>query len=176
MSKLTIGRPEAAEYAGYNKAYVSGVPGEDVLGYLQQQLDAMLTLLRGLSEEKGNYRYEAGKWSIKELLGHVIDTERVFAYRALTFARNDSAALPGMDQDPWAKHANHANVALRNLIDEFESVRRSNIHLFQNLDSAAWMRQGIANNYPVTVRALAYLIAGHAQHHLEILRSRYISV
>ena len=175
MSTLTIGRPEVTEYTGYNQGYVRGVPGEDVLEFLQQQQDGMVALLRSLKEEQGDYRYESGKWSIKELVGHVIDTERVFAYRALTFARNDSAGLPGFDQDAWAKHANHANVALRDLIDEFENVRRSNIHFFRNLNSAAWMRQGSANNHPVTVRALAYLIAGHTQHHLEILRSRYLA-
>ena len=176
MSQLKIGRPEATEYTGYSPGYVSAVTGDDIISILQQQLDGMVTLLRGLSAEQGNYRYEAGKWSIKELLGHVIDTERVFAYRALSFARNDRAALPGFDQDPWAKHANHANVAMRDLVDEFESVRRSTIHLFRNLDSEAWMRQGLANNKPATVRAQAYVIAGHTQHHLEILKSRYISV
>jgi DinB family protein len=176
MAKLTIGRPETSEYTGYNPGYVHVVPGEDILGFLEQQLDEMLSLLRGLSEVQGNYQYESGKWTVKELLGHVIDTERVLAYRALTFARNDSAALPGFDQNPWAQHAKHANVALRDLVDEFESVRRSTIHLFRNLDSAAWMRQGLANNKPATVRAQAYVIAGHAKHHLEILKSRYLSV
>jgi hypothetical protein len=132
-------------------------------------------LLRGFNEEKGNYRYAPGKWTVKELLGHITDSERVFAYRALVFARNDSAALPGFDQDPWVQYANHSNVSLKDLVDEFDAVRRSTIHLLRQLDPAAWMRLGIANNNPITVRALAYVIAGHTEHHLEILKSRYVS-
>jgi hypothetical protein len=171
----TIGRPETTEFADYQIGYVSKVPGTDVVTFLEQQRVAMISLLRSFDEEKGDYRYAPGKWTVKELLGHVTDTERVFAYRALVFARNDATALPGFDQDPWVLHGNHANVPLKDLIDEFDSVRRSTIHLFRNLDPAAWMRRGIANNNPITVRAQAYVIAGHTEHHLDILKSRYLS-
>ena len=171
----TTGRPDTTEFPDYQLGYVSKVPGTDVVTFLEQQRNAMLSLLRGVDEEKGNYRYAPGKWTIKELVGHVTDTERVFAYRALVFARNDAAALPGFDQDPWVQQAHHANVSLKDLVDEFDSVRRSTIHLFRNLDPAAWMRRGIANNNPITVRAQAYVIAGHTEHHLDILKSRYIS-
>jgi hypothetical protein len=170
----TIGRPEPTEFADYQTGYVRKVPGTDVVAFLEQQRDAMLSLLRDLDEERGNYRYAAGKWTIKELVGHVTDTERVFAYRALVFARNDAAALPGFDQDPWVRHAHHTDIALQDLVDEFDNVRRSTIHLFRNLDAAAWMRRGIANNNSITVRAQAYVMAGHTEHHLDILKSRYL--
>jgi len=107
--------------------------------------------------------------------GHIIDSERVFAYRALVFSRSDSTTLPGFDQDLWAGHANHSTVPLKELAGEFEAVRRSTIGLFRHLDTAAWMRGGTANNNPITVRALAYLIGGHTEHHLEILKSRYLA-
>jgi len=111
---------------------------------------------------------------LKEVIGHIIDSERVFAYRALVFSRNDNVTLPGFDQDLWAGHANHSTVPLKELAGEFESVRRSTIGLFRHLDTDAWMRGGTANNNPITVRALAYLIGGHTEHHLEILKSRYL--
>src|SRR5438105_3989738 len=105
MLRSVTGRPEPTEFAAFQTGYVGNVPGEDVLSFLQQQLDGMLALLRGIDEEKANYRYESGKWTVKEVVGHVIDCERVFAYRALVFARNDATPLPGFDQEPWAKHA-----------------------------------------------------------------------
>ena len=174
MATSTIGRPETSELAEYQIAYVGKVPGADILEFLQQQLEATLDLLRRIDEEKGNYRYAAGKWMVKEVIGHIIDSERVFAYRALVFSRNDNVTLPGFDQDLWAGHANHSTVPLKELAGEFESVRRSTIGLFRHLDTAAWMRGGTANNNPITVRALAYLIGGHTEHHLEILKSRYL--
>ena len=175
MATSTIGRPETSELAEYQIAYIGKVPGADILEFLQQQLEATLDLLRGIDEGKGNYRYAAGKWTVKEVVGHIIDSERVFAYRALVFSRSDSATLPGFDQDLWAGHANHSTVPLKELAGEFESVRRSTIGLFRHLDTAAWMRGGTANNNPITVRALAYLIGGHTEHHLEILKSRYLA-
>jgi len=175
MATSTIGRPETSELAEYQIAYISKVPGADILEFLEQQLEATLDLLRGIDEEKGNYRYAAGKWTVKEVVGHIIDSERVFAYRALVFSRSDSTTLPGFDQDLWAGHANHSTVPLKELAGEFEAVRRSTIGLFRHLDTAAWMRGGTANNNPITVRALAYLIGGHTEHHLEILKSRYLA-
>jgi hypothetical protein len=175
MSTSTIGRPEATEFADYQLGYVNKVPGANIMAFLEQQLEATSTLLSGVDDQTANYRYAPDKWTVKELAGHIIDTERVFAYRSLTFARSDSTALPGFDQDPWVKNANHANIPMKELAEEFVSVRRSTIHFFRHLDPAAWMRRGTANNNPITVRALAYLIAGHTEHHLEILRSRYLS-
>src|SRR4029077_19651122 len=118
--------------------------------------------------------YAPDKWTVKEVIGHVLDSERVFAYRALVFSRNDSTTLPGFDQDLWAKHASHADVSMKELVGEFELVRRSTIELFRHMDPAAWTRRGMANNNPISVRGVAYLIGGHTEHHLEILKSRYL--
>jgi hypothetical protein len=169
-----MGRPDTAELPEYQIAYISKVTGDDIMTFFRQQLEAASNTFRIIAEAKGNYRYAPDKWTVKELIGHVIDSERVFAYRALSLSRNDSTALPGFDQDPWARHANHGSVPMKELADEFESVRRSSIHLFRHLDPAAWKRRGTANNNPITVHALAYLIGGHTEHHLEILESRYL--
>src|SRR5437763_8301384 len=144
MATLTIGRPNTSELADYQIGYVNKVPGDDIMKFLDEQLDGTVNLLRRINGDKGNYRYAPDKWSVKEVVGHVIDTERVMAYRALVFSRNDSTILPGFDQDIWAKHANHANVSMRDLAGEFEVVRRSTIELFRHLDAAAWTRRGTA--------------------------------
>ncbi len=175
MSKRTIGRPEISEFAAYYTGYVGKVPGADIMGFLKQQMQSTAALIRGLDESAGDYRYEPGKWTVKELIGHIIDTERVFAYRALVFSRNDSTPLPGFDQDPWARHAPHANVPMAELAAEFEAVRGSTIALFRNLDHEAWSRGGIGNNNKMTTLAAAYIIAGHTEHHLDILKSRYLN-
>jgi hypothetical protein len=169
-----IGRPETTEFAEDYAGYISKVPGGDILQFLQQQLVTASDLLRSLPEAKGDFRYEPGKWSIKELFGHIIDSERVFAYRGLVFARNDSTPLPGFDQDPWSQHANYANLKLSDIAGEFDAVRRSSIHLFRHLDASAWSRKGIANKNGMTVRAAAFIIGGHTQHHLDVLNSRYL--
>lgn len=174
MSKTAIGRPEITEFAEYYTGYIGKVPGSDIMSFLQDQLDSTASLIRGLDEAVGALRYEPGKWTVKELIGHIIDTERVFAYRALVFSRNDSTSLPGFDQEPWAKHAPHGKMSMADLASEFESVRRSTIHLFRHLDADAWSRRGIGNNKEMTTRAAAYIIAGHTQHHLDILKSRYL--
>ena len=173
MSTTVTRRPEASEFAEYYTGYISKVPGADIISFLEQQLESTTSLLRSIDEAKGDYRYEAGKWSIKELLGHIIDGERVFSYRALVFARNDSTSLPGFDQDPWSKNANYANLTMKEIVDEFEAVRRSTIQLFRHLDASAWDRAGVANNNRMTTRAAAFIIACHTEHHLAILKSRY---
>ena len=175
MATLTIGRPDTSELADYQIGYISKVPGDEIMKFLEQQLVGIANLLRRIDEDKANYRYAAGKWTVKEVVGHVIDTERVFAYPALVFSRNDRTTLPGFDQDLWAEHASHANVPMKDLATEFEVVRRSTIDLLGHLDPVAWTRRGTANNNPISVRALAYLIGGHTEHHLEILKSRYLA-
>ena|SRR2546427_155089 len=175
MATSTIGRPDISELADYQIGYISKVPGDDIMMFLEQQLERVMNLLRGITEDKGNYRYASDKWTVKQVVGHIIDTERVFAYRALVFSRNDSTTLPGFDQDLWAKQASHDNVPTKDLACEFEVVRRSTIDLFRHLDPVAWTRRGTANNNPISVRALAYLVGGHTEHHLEILKSRYLA-
>jgi hypothetical protein len=175
MSKVITGRPEAREYAEAFGGYVGKVPGDDVLTFIEKQLDTVLALIRSIDESKGDFRYEPGKWSINELLGHLVDSERVFQYRALVFARNDVSPLPGFDQDPWIENSNYANLSIADIAAEFEAVRRSTILLFQHLDRSAWERQGIANDKPMTTRAAAFVIGGHVQHHLDVLNSRYLN-
>jgi len=175
MSKTASGRPQPTEYAPYHETYVGKVSADDILSFLQQQLDSMTVLMKSIDEVTGNHRYEPGKWSVKEVLGHITDSERVFAYRALVFARGDKTPLPGFDQDTWATHANYVNLPVRDIAAEFEFVRRSTIALFRHLDTEAWGRQGTANNKEITTRAVAYIIGGHTQHHLDILNARYLS-
>jgi len=167
-------RPERSEYAPSYEGYVSRVPDGDIVAALAKQLEETLALIRGIPESRGDYRYAEGKWSIKELLGHVIDSERVFAYRALRFARGDSTPLSGFEQDDFVKGADFNKRTLADLAKEYEYVRRATICLFESLEDRAWERRGTANNNDVSVRALAFIMAGHERHHVEILRTRYL--
>ncbi|HEY1404865.1 MAG TPA: DinB family protein, partial [Pyrinomonadaceae bacterium] len=166
MTTLTINRPEETEYAPYYGKYVSLVTSDDILTTLSDQLFGTLALLRSVPESQAGLRYAAGKWSVKELVGHMIDTERIFAYRALRFARNDATPLPGFEQDGYIRSASFDTHSLDDLTAEFESVRRATLFLFKHLDGEAWMRKGVASESGVSVRALAYIIAGHELHHV----------
>ncbi len=174
MTGLTINKPEETEYLPYYGRYISLVPDGDMLSVLSNQLDDTLALLRNISESQAGFRYAPDKWSIKELVGHLIDTERIFAYRALRFARNDKTPLPGYEQDDYISNASFNDYPLSDLALEFRSVRESTLFLFKHLDREAWKRRGIASESEVSVRALAYIIAGHELHHREILRNRYL--
>lgn len=174
MKDFKVSRPEKSEYAEYYEKYVSLVQ-DDILSVLRQSKIETQNLLAEIPEEKSLFRYATGKWSIKELLGHIIDTERIFAYRALRFARNDKTPVEGFDQDPYIENAEFDNCEFTDLIAEFASVRDANILMFQNLSSEAWQRSGIASENPVSVRALAYMIAGHELHHTNILKERYLA-
>ena len=169
------GRPQASEYAHYYDRYISLVTGLDVLPILEQQGRDMLLLLAGWSEEEGNFRYAPDKWSAKEVLGHVCDTERIFAYRALRIARADATPIEGFEQDDYVRNGRFANRALADLIEDFIAVRRATISLLRNLDEHAWLRRGTASQNPFTVRALAYVIAGHELHHRRILADKYLA-
>lgn len=171
---LTIGRPEETEYLSYYGKYVSLVPDGNIIEVLSGQLEETLALLQSVPETRGGFRYAADKWSVKELVGHIIDGERVFAYRALRFARHDETPLPGFEQDDYIRHASFDACTLADLAAEFESVRRSTLFLFKHLEAEAWMRRGVASEAEVSVRALAYIIAGHELHHRGILRDRYL--
>jgi Mycothiol maleylpyruvate isomerase N-terminal domain. len=175
MTSLIIGKPEDSEYAPYYGRYIQLVQGEDIIKTLSSQIDNTVWFLRTIPDTKGDYRYAPDKWSIKEVVGHLIDTERVFAYRALSMARADKAALPGFEQDDWVRAARSGNQQLAELISEFECVRRSNLYFFQHLDEEAWMQRGTASGREFTVRAIAYTIAGHERHHFQILQTRYLS-
>jgi hypothetical protein len=167
------GRPEAQEAAPYYSVYIDQAPGDDPQALIESQLDECLSIFAGISEERSTYRYAPGKWSIRQLLNHITDTERAFAFRALWFARGFDAPLPGYDQDIAAAGATADRVSWAEHVDEFRAVRLSTISLFRNLPPEAWMRSGIASEKLFTVRALAFIIAGHVAHHLRILSERY---
>ena len=173
-STLTA-RPAAGEYAPYYEKYVSLVSDDDILATLQKQPPELAALLSKHNESDGELRYAPGKWSVKEVLGHVIDSERVFAYRALRIARNDSTPMEGFEQDDYVKYGPFGQGSLAALIEEFRSVRLATVSLFRGLDEAAWLRRGVANKNEVTVRALAYIIAGHELHHKKILQEKYFA-
>lgn len=174
MSQSAIARPEANEYAPYYGKYVSLVPDGNIVEILEQQLEKTLALFGTIAEEKGNYRYAPEKWSIKELLGHVSDTERIFAYRILRFARNDQHPLEGFEQDDYIANADFDSCRLSELATEFEYVRKSSIYLLRHLSDEAWLRRGVASDNEVSVRALGFMLAGHELHHLNILSERYL--
>jgi uncharacterized damage-inducible protein DinB len=174
MSATAPARPEKNEYASYYEKYVSLVPDADVVETLERQIEGTLALLRGVGEERAGHRYAPGKWSIKEVVAHIADTERIFAYRALAIARGEQQPLPGMDQNEYMSHTNLDARTLADITEEFEHLRRSNILMLRGLSDEAWSRRGVASDNEVTVRAIAYIIAGHEAHHVQILRTRYL--
>ena len=175
MENLNVARPDKSEYAPYYEKYMSLVPEGNVINLLGQQLEKTLATLRGISEEQANSRYAEGKWSVKELVGHLIDSERIFAYRALRFARNDQTPLPGYEQDDYVNNARFGEVNLSDLAEEFEHLRKANLCLFRQFDAETWQRQGEANEQRASVRAIVHIIAGHETHHMNILRTRYLA-
>lgn len=174
MSATAPVRPASSEYAPYYESYVSLVPDADVVETLEREGAETLALLRSLDEEKGAHRYEPGKWSVKQLVGHLNDTERLFAYRLLSIARGDRQPLPGMDQDEWMAGVDFDARTLASLAEEFGAVRASTLQLLRHLSLEALARRGTANGSEITARAVAYIIAGHAAHHVRVLRERYL--
>jgi uncharacterized damage-inducible protein DinB len=174
MSDSIITPPLATEYAPYYGKYVSLVPPGNILHTLDRQLDDTLALLQSIPESRGTARYAPDKWSIKELVGHMSDTERIFGYRALRFARNDQTALPGFEQNDYVNGAAFDECLLSDLASEFGHIRQSNILLFRQLKKEAWERTGTASESLISVRSLAYIIAGHEIHHRNILRAKYL--
>jgi len=170
---LVVARPEPGEYAPYYDRYISLVPGSDILATLDSQRRQTVLLLSGREEEDGDSRYAPDKWNAKEALGHLCDTERIFAYRALRIARADQTPIEGFEQDDYVRNGPFANRPLAEVIEDYIAVRRATITLFRNLDEAAWSRRGVANKNEMSVRALAYLIAGHELHHRRILEEKY---
>ena len=165
-------RPSLTEYAPYFEKYIALVPEENILSALEAQLDEMIILLRGVPEAEANVRHAPYTWSVKEVVGHLTDSERIFGYRALRFARGDSTPLPGFDENVYVQAAKFDHLRLTNLMGEFETVRRSHVYFFRSLNEAAWSRVGEANGNAMSVRALVYAIVGHARHHTAILRKR----
>jgi hypothetical protein len=167
-------RPAATEYAAYYETYVSKVPESDVVAVLDAQLGETLDLIRSIPEPKAGYRYAPDKWSVRQLVGHVIDSERVFAYRTLRIARGDQTPLAGFDQETFMAGADFDAYSLEELAAEFEHVRRATLALLSHLRDDAWSRTGVASDNEVSVRGLAYIMAGHVRHHMGVLTSRYL--
>ena len=170
----TLARPEPTEYAPHYGVYISQVPEGDILDLLEHQLADTLALLSGMSEERSRYRYAPGKWSIREVVGHVADSERVLTYRALRFARGDRTPLPSFDENAYVANANFDERPLADLVAELEAVRRATVAFFRGLPTEAFERRGTASGYENSVRGLLYAIAGHERHHARILRERYL--
>ena len=174
MNASTRKKPESSEYAPYYGKYVNRVPEGDICEILEIQLARTLALLTKAGEARASYRYAPEKWSIREVVGHVIDTERIFACRALCFARAETNPLPGFNQDTYVQAAGFGRRPLKDLATEFELVRKANVILFRSLSEEAWERRGVANNVEFTVRSIPYIIAGHELHHVFILKQRYL--
>jgi uncharacterized damage-inducible protein DinB len=171
----SIAKPKEGEYAPYAIQYIKLLPDDGrVLEHLLRNFEAMKALVRSLPEQKLLYRYAEGKWSIKEVLVHIVDDERIYAYRALRFARNDATELPGFEQDDYTRESGADARPLANIMEEYETVRRSTVAMFDGFTDEAFLRSGIANGHRVSVRALAYHLAGHELHHMNILREKYL--
>ena len=168
-------RPQSDEYAPGFAGYVARIAeDEDIVAALQTQLDEALPRLHAIPAARGEFRYAPGKWTLKEVIGHLSDTERVFAYRALRIARGDTIPLPAFDDQAWVAEMGAADRTLSDLVEEFGQVRRASLALFRHLPAAAWTRRGIASDHPATVRALAYIMVGHARHHFDVVQTRYL--
>ena len=167
-------RPDPTEYGAYFGKYISLVPDGDIVVTLSSQIENTLALLRTVSEDKAALPYAPGKWSIKEVVGHLIDTERIFAYRALCIGRNDKTPLPGFEQDDYVANTNFNRRTLASLLEEFTAVRRATIQLFKHFTDEEWQRRGTANAGEISARAAAYNVAGHELHHVGILKARYL--
>lgn len=169
-----MSRPDLSEYPSYYGQYINLVKGDNILRTLQEQVLSMQNILSEVPEEKENFTYAEGKWTMKEVIGHVIDTERIFAYRALRFARQDKTELPGFDQDKYVPVGNFNIRTLYDLAHEFGNLRESNIIMFRHFDEKGWSSSGTANGQEISVRSLAYVIAGHALHHMNVVKTKYI--
>lgn len=167
--------PETSEYAHYYSTYVDNVPKENIITLLNSQMHEFYTLANAIRGDKALIPYAKGKWTLKQMIGHMIETERVFAYRALSFSRGDKTELPGMDQDEWMKDSNYNSRSVANLCNEYLAVRTSTIHLFQNMTKEMIAQKGLASDLEFSVRALAFIIAGHEIHHLDIIRNNYLA-
>ncbi|HEX9565737.1 MAG TPA: DinB family protein [Gemmatimonadaceae bacterium] len=167
-------RPEADEYAPYYGTYIGKVGDGDIVRALAGQIGETLALLESIPESKAGHRYAEGKWSIREVIGHLCDAERIFGYRALRFARGDATPLPGFDEKSFVANARFDERSLTSMADELDAVRRASIVLFDGLFPEEWLRRGTSNGQTMSVRAFAWIAAGHERHHLDILRTRYL--
>lgn len=172
---LAMNRPSETEYAPYYQSYIDQVSEADILPVLRSQMDELDVLLGRVEPHQETYRYAEGKWSIREIVGHLIDGERVFGYRVFCIARGEQQNLPGFDQDDYMLTAPYDRIDLEDLLSELRLIRLGNLAMFRTLDEESWSRMGVANNNSVSVRALAFIMAGHLRHHMNVLRERYLN-
>lgn len=170
---MPVDRPASDEYGAYYSNYINKVPAGDIFNLLAGQSDTLNQMLGKLSDEQANYRFGPKEWTIKEVVGHLIDAERSFSYRAFRFSRNDQTPLSGFEQDDYVRESNYSQRTITDLLQEFELLRSANLLLFRNLSPGTYLRRGTASNNPFTVRALLYIMAGHVIHHLGSLHTDY---
>ena len=173
MSPVRDVRPAPTEYAPWYAGYIGRVPDGDIVTLLQQGGEEMASALASIPDDRGDHRYAEGKWSVRTLIGHMIDAERIFAYRAMRIARGDSTPLPGFEENEYARTAGADARSIGGLASEMRVVREGTVRLFESLPDEAWTRSGTVNNAQVSTRALAWITAGHALHHLAVLEERY---
>lgn len=167
-------KPDKNEYTPYYEGYISNVVGNDPFRNLENQYQEIQSILQSIPEDEANFAYSEGKWSVKEVLGHIIDTERIMSYRALCISRKEKQSLPGFEQDDYVKEANFKERSITNLLEDYRTVRKSTISLFKNFSENMLNQRGTANGKEVTVLALLYIITGHEMHHLKILKEKYL--
>jgi len=172
---INIARPEPDEFFEYYDRYIAQVPDGNLISLLREQAVETVTMLQDLTPQQANYAYAPGKWTVKEVIGHISDAERIFAYRALRISRRDETPLASFDENAYVKNANFGSRSLPDLLEEFQVVRASSIHLAKSMDAETLALRGSASGHPISVRALFYIIAGHERHHAGLLRERYLS-
>jgi hypothetical protein len=170
-----MNRPETNEFDPYYNTYISLVEGDNVLPVLEAQPGELRSMFSDVPEEKGAFAYAEAKWTVKELLGHMIDGERMFAYRIFRISRGDKTPIEGFEQDDYIENAHSNERSFTDLLNEFELLRQANMLFFNNLKDDAWTRTGTANKREISVRAIAFIMAGHIRHHINILKERYLA-
>ena len=174
MPHAILSRSDATEYAPYYGKYISLIPGGDLIKIMKEQFERTLATLQKISETQSLTRYAPGKWSIKEMVGHMVDAERIMSYRALRIARGDETPIPGFEQDDYVRAANSDARPFAEIVDEFQKVRQATLALFSSFDEAALSRRGTASDLPVSARALTHIVAGHERHHMNVLQKEYL--
>lgn len=175
MKSVLIEKPGTDEYNEYYQGYVSQITEADLLGVLAGQPDEVRAVFGSLDESKGTFAYADGKWTIKEMLSHIVDGERHFAYRVLRISRGDTTPIEGFEQDLYIENSHANERSFEDMTEEFAELRSANLRQLRNFDEADWVRRGTASGNPFTVRALGYIMAGHVRHHLRILQERYLA-
>jgi hypothetical protein len=174
MTTIAVGRPEAGEFAPFYANYISSIPPiEDAVGLLTMQNNRLVRQLAALSDEQGRFRYADGKWSVKELLGHMTDAERIFSYRLLRIARGDATPLPGFEENDYVPAGHFDARDINDILEEWIAVRTATVALVRGLPPDAWTRRGVANGQPISARAIIYVMLGHIDHHARVLEERY---